>query len=136
MSEKNNNPSFLLGIAIGAGLAYLFTAKNGQRIRGQLIKEGTKLLDKIGENLEEAQETAQEIKDQIEEKALSTKEDLEEKKDEVVKKAKDTAEQVQENIEELKTEVEEISAQIPQEVREIQKKGRRFFFHRHHNHES
>ncbi len=117
MNEKNNSSSLLIGIAIGAALSYLFTTKNGQKIKDELIKEGSKLLDKIGESLEEAEKKSPELK--------KVKDAVEEVKDAVVSEAKEVQETAEEAIRE-----------VPQQVQQIQKKGRHFFFKRHTSSES
>ena len=112
MSEKNNSSTLFVGIAIGAALTYLFTTKNGQKIKEELIREGTKLLDKIGQSLEEAEE-----------------------KSETIKKVSEKVEEVKEaavsEVQELKESTEEAIREVPKQVEQIQKKGRHFFFKRH-----
>ena len=109
MNEKNNSSSLLVGIAIGAALSYLFTTENGKKIRQELIKEGGKLLDKIGDTLEEAEQKSPELK--------KVADKVEEVKNAVVT----GVQQVQEN-------TQEALREVPKEVAQIQKKGRHFFF--------
>lgn len=104
MNDHNNNLStFLTGVVVGAALAYLFGTKSGQKIKTELIKEGAKALEKLGDELESHE-------DEIKEKMENSKEHVKEKLAEGVK------------------EVEEVVAEIPEHIEKIQKKGRRFFF--------
>lgn len=105
MSDQNNSSrsnsslgSLITGIVIGAAVTYLFGTKNGKKVRHQLIQEGQKLLDKMGEGLEEVKEKTEES---------------------------EAVQKIEEKVEE-----------VPQHIAEIQKKGRRFFFHRRSHSES
>jgi len=106
MNEKNssNLSSLLIGIAVGAALTYLFTTKNGQKIKDLLLEESEDLLEKLGKALEEP------------------KEKLIEEKEKVHQKIEEAKEVVQERIEE--------KLESPQ-LRPVPKKSiRRFFFRR------
>lgn len=117
MNEKNNPSSLLVGIAVGAALTYLFTTENGKKIKKELLTEGGKLLDKIGDTLEEAEKKSPEFK--------KVAEKVEEAKDAVVAQVQ----QVQET-------AEEALREVPEQVEQIQKKGRHFFFKKHNSAES
>lgn len=115
-NEKSNNLSTIItGIVIGAAITYLFATKNGQKLKDELLEEGKKLLEKIGENLE--------------------LEEHEEKKEELQSKTKENTHEVSEKLiedfEKTKEELEEAIPPVPQQVTQLQKKGRRFFFRRH-----
>ena len=59
--EKNNNlTTFIVGAIIGAALVYLFGTKSGQKVKQELVREGQRLLDKLGKGLEEAKEKLEE----------------------------------------------------------------------------
>lgn len=124
MNEKNNPSSFLIGIAIGAVLTYLFTNENGKKIKKELISEGNKLLDKIGDTLEEAEKKSPELKKVVEK--------VEEAKT-VVQNAKDAVVQEVQVVQEAASEA---IREVPAQVEQIQKKGRHFFFKKHSQGES
>lgn len=110
--EKNSSLSALIfGVLIGAAATYLFTTKDGQKVKEKLLKEGSKLLDKVAEGLENVEETVDEKRQEIQ----------------------DT---VSGQIESTKENVEEAVSEIPKHIHEVQKKGRRFFFKKHHAQES
>jgi gas vesicle protein len=111
--ESNTNPSFILGILIGAALTYLFTNKQGQKIRDELLKEGTKLLEKIGQEAEHAKDI------------------IEEKSPQIQKQISQNTEAVKTQIKEIAGEAGQIIQEVPEKVEEIQKKGRKFFFKKH-----
>jgi len=115
MSENHDKApaggsNFLLGAIIGAALTYLFATKSGQKIKNELIKDLSDVLESIGQDLEE--------------KVPETKAELDSAKEEVEKKVEQAAEEVKEEIRE-----------VPQQIEKIQKKGHRFFF-RKSRHES
>lgn len=124
MNEKNNPSTLLLGIALGAALTYLFTAENGKKIKKELITEGGKLLDKIGDTIEEAEKKSATVK-KIAQKAEEVKEIVEETKEAVITEVNEAQNTAQEAIRE-----------VPAQVEQIQKKGRHFFFKRHTSSES
>lgn len=103
--RDNSLTALIAGIIIGAGVTYLFTTKDGQKIKEKMIAEGTKLLDQLKETLEEAGETTHEIKQAAEQK---------------LEEAKDT--------------VENALEEVPEQIAALQKKGRRFFFKKHPHH--
>lgn len=113
LKENNTNPSFVLGILVGAALTYLFTNKQGQKIRDELLKEGSKLLEKIGEEAEHAKDIIEEKSPQIQNQILNT------------------TEAVKTEVEEIAGEAGQIIREVPEKVEEIQKKGRKFFFKKH-----
>lgn len=116
MSEEKNNPNssfstFLSGIVLGAALTYLFTTESGRKIKDELLKEGTKIVNSIGDEFEKA------------------KADVEEKKEQVQKQITETTTDIKENISDAVSVVADVvTEQVPQEVEKIQKKGRHFFF--------
>ena len=105
MNDQKNNNSFIIGVLVGAALTYLFTTKKGQKIKEELLREGTKLLKTLSEELKEGSEKTQEL--------------IEEGKDKVEGKIIQGEKVVAKEAENL-----------PKQVAEIQKKGRRFFFHK------
>ncbi|OGD87981.1 hypothetical protein A3D81_00020 [Candidatus Curtissbacteria bacterium RIFCSPHIGHO2_02_FULL_40_17] len=113
--EKNNLPagrqgnisSLIVGIVIGAAVTYLFTNKEGQKLKNKLLAEGEKLLSSLRESLEEVEEETKEAREEIGQKLSS-------------------------GVEEVKEKVEEEVTEIPKHIEQIQKKGRRFFFRRSH----
>jgi len=108
---KNNLPAgrqstfstLIVGIIIGAAVTYLFTNKEGQKLKDKLLKEGKKLLGELGENLEEIEEKVKEGKEEIEDKVVD-------------------------KLEDVKENVSQLAEAVPQHIEQIQKKGRRFFF--------
>ncbi|GEM_PF-3274900 len=108
----NNLPTFISGIVLGAALSYLFGTKDGKKLKNQLLKEGQKLLEEMGKDLEE-------VKDKIQEEDPLAK-----------------LEAVKDKIEEVKEELQGKVEDVPKHIEELQKKGRRFFFHRRASHES
>lgn len=104
--DSNNLPTFISGIIIGAALTYIFGTKSGQKLKDQLLKEGEKLLEEMGNELENVREKIDEV--------------------EPAKKL----EQAEQKVEEVKEEIQKEIKEVPQQIEEIQKKGRRFFFHK------
>lgn len=108
MSEgtKNNNTllTFALGVVVGAAVTYLYTNEKGQKLRDNLLKEGTKILEKFTEGMESVEKQTD--------------------------KHKSSEEKTESPIEQVKEELREVAAQIPHQVQEVQKKGRHFFFSR------
>lgn len=121
-NERNNTSSgfstFLTGAVVGAVLTYLFTTESGRKIKDELLKEGTKLLENVGDEVEKAQKKVTEESDKF-------IEEVKEKKKEIETEVHTAAKQVKKDL------VEEIQ-EIPQQVEAIQKKGRHFFFSKKH----
>ena len=111
--QGNNLATFIAGVVIGAALTYLFGTKNGQKIKEQFLKDGTKLLEKMGENVQEGIKRLEEAEEGVQEESQQVRDKIEE------------------GIQEVKSKVEDVAIEIPAHVAEIQKKGRRFFFRRH-----
>lgn len=109
-SNNNNFSTFVTGIVFGAVLTYLFTTESGKKIKTELLKEGSKLLESIGDEVE------------------NVKAQVEEKKQEVQKKVAEKAEGVKENISQVVDKVEEVLREAPPQVEKLQKQGRHFFF--------
>lgn len=108
-NEKNNSLTALIaGIVIGAAVTYLFTTKEGRKLKDKLIEEGSLLLDKVKEGLEE-------VGDEVEEKGKTAVKEIETK------------------AESAKEAVEEVVTEIPKHIEQVQKKGRRFFFSKKHS---
>src|SRR3989344_5874462 len=105
--ERNNNSisNLIVGIVIGAAVVYLFTNKEGQKLKDKLLNEGEKLLSSLREGLEEVEEETKEVREGIGQKLAS-------------------------GVEEVKEKIEKETAEIPEHIEQIQKKGRRFFFRR------
>ena len=82
MNDQDKNSSLIAlvaGVVIGAGVTYLFTTKEGQKIKDKLIEQGTKLFDDIKGTLEDQSEVAREqIEEAVEHKLEEAKETLEE----------------------------------------------------------
>lgn len=110
MSDKNDNNlgALIAGVIIGAAGAYLFGNPDGRKLKEKLLKEGQKLLEGIGEDV------------------TSAKEKLEQTHQEI----KSTAQATQNVLETAGEEITEVAQEIPKQIEEIQKKGRRFFFHK------
>lgn len=122
--KDNTNSSFstlITGIVVGAALTYLFTTESGRKIKDELLKEGTKLVDGLGDEIEKANTKAQETKEEFTEEVSKKKKELEVEIHEAAQSVKNQIKTVQEDVAEI-TEV------VPQQVEQIQKKGRRFFF--------
>src|SRR3990170_3570528 len=66
-SQDNNLATFIAGVVIGAALTYLFATKNGQKIKEQFLKDGTRLLEKMGEGVEEGVKKLEEAEQSVEE---------------------------------------------------------------------
>lgn len=102
-SENNNMSGLIAGALIGAAAAYLFGTEKGKKLKAELIEEGQKLLERIGNEIESAQLKTQQ--EQIKGKIAQT-----------IDKAEDVVESLSE---------------VPEHIAEVQKKGRKFFFKRH-----
>lgn len=115
MKDTNSSSSLsslILGAAIGAALTYLFTNKEGKKIREFLLEEGSKLVDEISEKTQEVEEKFEksQIKQDLEEKIESPKEEI--------------------------PQIEEMIEEVPQHINKLQKKGRHFFFQKPRSNES
>ena len=112
-NEKGNNLApFIAGVIIGAALTYLFANKEGRKLKERLVAEGAKILGTLGE-------VTQTAKGEIEQIAEERKEEI--------------AREVSHDLEEAKEKVETVIREVPEQVEKIQKKGRRFFFSKHHS---
>lgn len=82
--------SLILGVAIGAAITYLFTNKEGKKIRGFLLEEGTKLLDEISEKAQEVQEKVEsgQAKEELSQKIENIKEEVPQHIDKLQKKGR------------------------------------------------
>lgn len=113
-SDNTNNLSALTaGLVIGAAFVYLFATEDGKKLKEQLILEGKKILENMGQEVNKAQ-------DQIEE-------------------AKEKVVEVAQQVESVADVVQDLVVEVPQHIAAVQKKGRKFFFHRsqpHHAAES
>ena len=109
-NRESNLAALLAGIIIGAAGAYLFTNPEGKKLKDKLLKEGQKMLSEIASDLSEA-------------------------KDEIVENGpeeiRSTAQAAQKVVETAGEEIASAASEIPGQIEEIQKKGRRFFFHKH-----
>lgn len=132
MSEKKNNEdektsttgftNFLTGAIVGAALTYLFTTESGRKIKDELLKEGTKLLENFGDEVEKAQ-----VKLAPTEKKIAQK--VEQKAEAVQKQVADTAQAVTDEVVETVSSIQDkVEEKIPEQVEQLQKKGRHFFF--------
>lgn len=108
-NKESNLAALIAGIVIGAAGAYLFTNPEGKKLKEKLIKDGRKLLENIGSDLSE------------------TKEKIIEEAPQEIKSTAQAAEKVLETAGE---EIAQAAAEIPHQIDQIQKKGRRFFFHK------
>ena len=111
--QGNNLATFIAGVVIGAALTYLFGTKSGQKLRDELLKEGNRLLEKMGEGLEDSRKQLEGAGEKIQEEAQEVKEKL------------------AEGVHQTEETVKQVAQEVPQHIEEIQKKGRRFFFRRH-----
>ena len=102
--------SLLFGIAVGAAVAYLFANKDGQKIRDTLLKEGQKILDEVSTKIQEVE------------------------KSDPVQAAKEQLESKLEDVKGQVSEIEQMVGDVPEHIEQIQKKGRRFFFHKPRSH--
>ncbi|MBI2326805.1 YtxH domain-containing protein [Candidatus Curtissbacteria bacterium] len=121
--NKSSLSQLLIGIAIGAAITYLFTTKKGQKIKEDLIEEGTKFLEKLGKELEEPEEKLIEGKEKVQQTLENAKEIASEK-----------LEEAKEAVQEVKDQVVEIAQQLPQ-LRPVPKKSIRHFFFRRSPHQ-
>lgn len=123
--NDNNLSALLAGALIGAAAIYLFGTEKGRKLKDELLEEGQKLLDKIGEEVDKAQNQLEEHQEEIKGKLAEGIEKVEDP--EQRRRIEETAQDVVENI-----------AEVPQHIASVQKKGRKFFFHRspHHPAES
>ena len=109
--EKNNSFStFITGVVFGAALTFLFATKTGRKIKDELLEEGSRLIDTLTEEIEDA---PQEIK---------------ETKKEIKKELAQKAEQVEDFKEAVGDSAQEILREVPEQVENMQKKGRHFLF--------
>ncbi len=117
----NNISSLVAGVVLGAALTYLFGTKSGRKLKDELVKEGQRLLEEMGSELED-------VKDQIEEGEVGK----------TLEAAKEKIEDANlgQKVEEAKEQLQEVVEDVPKHIEEIQKKGRRFFFKRSASHES
>ena len=46
-----NISTFITGAVVGAVVTYLFTTESGRKIKDELLKEGSKLLESVGNEL-------------------------------------------------------------------------------------
>lgn len=120
-ANNSNISTFITGAVVGAVVTYLFTTESGRKIKDELIKEGSKLLESVGDELEK-------VKDRAEDEGEKLLEEVKEKKKEIDTEVQTAAKQVKKQAQEKVSEVVENVEEIPQQVAEIQKKGRRFFF--------
>lgn len=111
-NKDNNFAALLAGVIIGAAGTYLFTSPDGKKLKEKLLKEGALLLDKVTEGVDQTKEKISEVQEAVQEEAKST------------------AEAAQKVIETTGEEIAEAAQEIPGKIEEIQKKGRRFFFHK------
>src|SRR3989344_3922495 len=136
-SSGNNLASLLSGVIIGAALTYLLTSKNGQK----LLKEATKALEDIGENLEESkEELAQKVEETVEKGKEAAEQKIELGKKEVERKFEQTKKAIEDKVEDVKAQIKQDLNPSPdqnqQELRPVpppaqqQKKSRFFFRHR------
>src|SRR3989344_8369953 len=94
MSENHDKApaggsNFLLGAIIGAALTYLFATKSGQKIKNELIKDLSDVLESIGQDLEEkVPETKAEL-DSVKEKIATCLEGALARKEEVTEEIKE-----------------------------------------------
>jgi len=65
--DSNSLMALVAGIIIGAGITYLFTTKEGRKLKDKLSIEGNKVLDKLQEGLETAQDEIEEHKEEVQE---------------------------------------------------------------------
>lgn len=84
-TKDNNLGNLIAGIIIGAAVTYLFTTKNGRKIKDRLLIEGEKLLEDLSEIAAESE----------------IGEELENKKEEVLEKVEETVSEVPEHIEQI-----------------------------------
>lgn len=128
MSETKNNdsngnlPTLITGIAIGAAITYMFTTETGKKIRDELIKEGSKILENIGDEVEKA-------KDKVQDEGEQLLEGVKEKKAEIEAEIHSSAKQAKKEINQIASNITEVvDESVPDQIHEIQKKGRHFFF--------
>lgn len=114
--------NFLTGAIVGAALTYLFTTESGRKIKDELLKEGTKLLENFGDEVEKAQ-----VKLAPAEKKIAAK--VEQKAEAVQKQVGEAVQTTKDGIVETVSSIsDKIEEKIPEQVEQIQKKGRHFFF--------
>ena len=76
--QGNNLATFIAGVVIGAALTYLFGTKDGQKIKEQFLKDGAKLLEKMGENVQEGIKKLEEAEPDIQEESQQVRDKIEE----------------------------------------------------------
>jgi len=122
--DHNNNinlAALVAGALMGAAAVYLLGTEKGRKLKDELLEEGQKLLDKIGDEVDH-------VHDQIEDH-----------QDEIKGKLAEGIEKVEETVEDLELGrraegVVKTIEDVPQHIAAVQKKGRKFFFHRSHPH--
>lgn len=138
--DRNSNinlSALVAGALIGAAAIYLFGTEKGRKLKDELLEEGQKLLDKIGDEVDKAQDQLEEHQEEIKGKLA---EDIEEVEDPGQRRRiEDTTQDVVENIAEVPQHTEgheetrmTEGSEEPRGIVSVQKKGRKFFFHRSH----
>ncbi len=148
-NEKNENfpTSFIAGVVIGAVLTYLFTTETGKKIKKELLKDATRALENVGDELEDAEEKAKAELNLVKKELGQKKEEVEKKvqatKEEITKKVDQAQKAIEQRVQEVKQEVKEVVREEPKQVDQVQgqinpvqKKRRHFFFSRKHRSES
>lgn len=108
-NKESNLAALLAGIVIGAAGAYLFTNPEGKKLKNKLLQESQRMLADLTAELAEA-------------------------KDEIVENGpeeiRSTAQAAGKVMETAGEEITEVASGVPQQIEDLQKKGRRFFFHK------
>lgn len=134
MSETKNKESsnqtsgfstFITGAVVGAVITYLFTTESGRKIKDELLKEGSKLLENVGDEVERAQQIVSKEEDKL-------LEEVDKKKKEIEAEVHTAAKQVKKEVQEITSSAVDAVESVPEQVEAIQKKGRRFFFSKKH----
>ena len=120
-SQNNSFQVLIAGAVIGAVLTYLFTTESGKKIKEELIHEGSKLLDNIGDEIEKT-------KDKVEDGRDALIAQVDQKKQEIAQEIHQAAKEVKKETKVVQADVQDLVEEVPQQVEEIPKKGRRFFF--------
>ncbi|MEK7580752.1 MAG: YtxH domain-containing protein [Patescibacteria group bacterium] len=120
-SQNNSFQILVTGAVIGAVLTYLFTTESGKKIKDELIREGSRLLDSIGDEVEKAKSMVEDGRDLL-------VADVDQKKQEIAQEIHQAAKEVKKEMKVVQADIQDLAEEVPHQVEEIQKKGRRFFF--------
>ncbi|MEX2152897.1 MAG: YtxH domain-containing protein [Gemmatimonadaceae bacterium] len=106
IEKESSMSSFLLGLAVGAGIALLFAPQSGMETRRSLARRAKRVRrateDAVGDVKEKVSETFETARQRVEEKIAETRDAIETKREEVqraVQAGREAAQQAREDLE-------------------------------------